>query len=203
MISLSELEVHEHDILIVGAGGAGLSAAIDKSKHAIIQSSVWILIMEVILITSGQITGSNIRIRPMEPEDIEAILAIDRKITGVRRAITYTDLITGDLGGVLDLSVVAEVRGKVAGFILARHACVGEPIVEVGLIQVLGVDPDYWRQSIGTKLVNTLLGHCQSKGLKTVRAMINEDDSQLQQFFERTGFHRGQLIDYVRTCEAK
>jgi len=31
MIPLSELEVHEHDILIVGAGGAGLSAAIESS----------------------------------------------------------------------------------------------------------------------------------------------------------------------------
>ena len=90
--------------------------------------------------TSGQIPEGNLRIRPMEPEDIEPVLAIDRKITGVRRAITYTDLITGDLGGVLSLSVVAEVRGQVAGFILARHACIGEPMVEIGLIQVLGVD---------------------------------------------------------------
>ena len=87
-----------------------------------------------------------IRIRPMEPEDIDSVLAIDRKISGVRRAVTYTDLITGDLGGVLDLSFVAEVNGQVAGFILARRAYVGEPVTEVGLIQILGVDPDYWRQ---------------------------------------------------------
>jgi len=33
MIPLSELEVHEHDILIVGAGGAGLSAAIESSAQ--------------------------------------------------------------------------------------------------------------------------------------------------------------------------
>ena len=50
-----------------------------------------------------------VRIRPMEHEDMDSILAIDRKITGVRRAVTYTELITGDLGGVLDLSIVAEV----------------------------------------------------------------------------------------------
>ena len=135
----------------------------------------------------------------MEPEDIDQVLAIDRKISGVRRAITYTDLITGDLGGVLDLSVVAEVNGQVAGFILARHAYVGEPVVESGLIQILGVDPDYWRQGIATKLVNALLELCQSKGLKTVRIMVNERDSQLQDFFKHMGFRRGQLIDYSKT----
>jgi len=142
---------------------------------------------------------SKIRIRPMEPEDIDNVLAIDRKISGVRRAVTYTDLITGDLGGVLDLSFVAEVDGQVAGFILARLAYVGEPVMEVGLIQILGVDPDYWRQGIATKLVNVLLERCQSKGLKTVRIMVNERDSQLQNFFQRLGFRRGQLIDYTRT----
>ena len=142
---------------------------------------------------------SKLRIRPMEHEDIDQVLAIDRKITGVRRAITYTDLITGDLGGLLDLSVVAEVNGMVAGFILARHAAVGEPLVEIGLIQILGVDPDYWRQGIAGKMVNALLERCQSKGLKTVRIIINERDSQLQDFFERMGFSRGQLIDYSKT----
>ncbi|MBC8429586.1 MAG: GNAT family N-acetyltransferase [Dehalococcoidia bacterium] len=145
---------------------------------------------------------SKIRIRPMEPEDIDSILAIDRKITGVRRAITYTDLITGDLGGALDLSFVAEANGEVAGFILARRTYVGEPVTEVGLIQILGVDPDYWHQGIASKLVNALLDTCQSKQLNAVRIMVNERDSQLQGLFQRLGFRRGKLIDYTKTFES-
>jgi len=140
-----------------------------------------------------------LRVRPMEPEDIAGVLDVDRNLSGAQRAITYTDLITGDLGGVLDLSFVAEVSGQIAGFILARHAYIGEPVVEVGLIQILGVAPNYWRQGIATKLVNALLEHCESKGLKTVRIMVNERDSQLQGFFEHTGFRRGQLIDYSKS----
>ena len=116
---------------------------------------------EVSTIGNEQIAEANIRVRPMEPEDISATLAIDRKITGVRRAITYTDLITGDLGGVLGLSFVAEVRGEVVGFVVARHSYVGA-IGEAGLIHVLGVDPDYWQQSIATKLVHALLERCKS-----------------------------------------
>jgi len=142
---------------------------------------------------------SKVRIRPMEPEDIDAVLAIDKKISGVRRAVTYTDLITGDLGGVLDLSFVAEADGHIAGFILARRAYVGEPVAEVGLVQILGVDPDYGRQGIATKLVEALLESGQSENLKAVRIMIKERDSQLQAFFAHMGFKRGQLIDYTKT----
>ena len=145
--------------------------------------------------TDAKTVESKLRIRPMEHEDITDILAIDRKITGVRRAITYTDLITGDLGKVLDLSFVAEVSGQVVGFVLARHTYVGA-IGEAGLIHILGVDPDYWGLGIATKLVNSLLELCHSKGLKTVRVMINEADKQLQKFFSRLGFGRGCLIDY-------
>ena len=144
-------------------------------------------------------TKSEAVIRPMEPEDITAVLSIDRKISGVQRAITYNDLITGNLGGVLDLSFVAEIGGQVTGFILARHVYVGGMVAEAGLIQTLGVNPAYLHQGIGTKLVNALLERCQSGGLKTVRALVNERDSQLQNFFTKVGFRRGRLIEYSKT----
>ncbi len=149
--------------------------------------------------TNEPIAEGNLRIRPMEHEDIQAVLAIDKSITGVRRAVTYPDLITGDLGKVLDLSVVAEVRGEVVGFILARHAVVGEPVGESGLIQILGVDPDHWRLGVGEKMMTFLMERCRSKRLSNVRILINERDSQLRDFFEHVGFRRGQLIDYSKT----
>jgi ribosomal protein S18 acetylase RimI-like enzyme len=134
----------------------------------------------------------------MEHEDVDRVLAIDRKITGVRRAVTYTELITGDLGGVLALSLVAEVNGEVQGFILARRAYVGVAM-EVGLIQILGVDPDYQRHGLATQLVSTLLDTCRAKKLNAVRLMINVRDSQLVGLFEHLGFRRGELVDYTKT----
>jgi len=145
---------------------------------------------------------STIRVRPMEPEDIDSVLAIDRKITGVRRAATYTDLIIGDLGKIPDLSFVAEVDGEVQGFLLARRAYFGEPFTEVGLIQILGVDPDHWRQGIATQMVNALVETCQSKKLNAVRIMVDEKDDQLQNLFQRLNFRRGKLIDYTKTLKS-
>ena len=140
-----------------------------------------------------------VRIRPMADEDVDSVLAIDRKITGVRRAVTYTEMITGDLGGVLALSLVAEVDGEVKGFILARRVYVGEPPTEVGLVQILGVDPGYQRRGIASKMVNAFLNACRAKKLNAVRIMINERDSQLQGLFEHLGFRRGELIDYTKS----
>lgn len=140
-----------------------------------------------------------IRIRSMEPEDIDGVLAIDRKITGMRRATTYTDLLIGDLGKIPDLSFVAEVNGEVQGFLLARRAYFGEPFTEVGLIQILGVDPDHWRQGIASKLINALVETSQAKKLSAVRIMVDEKDDQLKALFSHMGFKRGQLIDYTKT----
>ena len=148
--------------------------------------------------TTTEKKRSKIRVRPMEPEDIDNVLAIDRKITGVRRAATYTDLIIGDLGKIPDLSFVAEVNGEVQGFLLARRAYFGEPFTEVGLIQILGVDPEHWRQGIATGLINALIEACQSKKLSAVRIMVNENDSQLEDLFQRLDFRRGKLIDYTK-----
>ena len=139
----------------------------------------------------------------MEPEDIDNVLAIDRKITGVRRAATYTDLLIGDLGKIPNLSFVAEVDGEVQGFILARRAYFGEPFTEVGLIQIMGVDPDHWRQGIATQMVNALVESCQDKKLNALRIMIDDSDDQLQHLFQRLGFRRGKLIDYSKTFKTE
>jgi ribosomal protein S18 acetylase RimI-like enzyme len=140
----------------------------------------------------------NIRVRPMEPMDIDSVLAIDSKITGVRRAATYTDLLIGDLGKIPDLSFVAEVNGEVQGFLLARRDYFGEPFSEEGMIHILGVEPDYWRQGIATQMVNALVEACQEKKLNAVRIMIDESDDQLKSLFQQLGFRRGKLVDYTK-----
>jgi len=89
------------------------------------------------------------------------------------------------------------------GFVLARRAYFGEPFTEVGLIQILGVDPDHWRQGIATSMINALVETCQDKKLNAVRIMIDESDDQLQHLFQRLGFRRGKLIDYTKTFKVE
>lgn len=135
-------------------------------------------------------------VRPMSPEDIEAILDIDRSISGVERALTYSEMIDGFIGGQIGCSFVAEVDDRVVGFILAAVQYVPDRVSEICLVQVIGVDPEHRRRGVGSALVKALIDHCRSKGLSTIRTMVEEHDRELQGLFEALDFRRGHLIDY-------
>ena len=139
---------------------------------------------------------TQLEIRPMESMDIGTVFDIDKSLTGEERAINLTNLVSEDLGGVLDLSFVAEVNNRVIGFILARHTSFGEPVVEAGLIQGLGVHPLHQGHDVGSKLFAALTKKAQSKGINTLRVMLNERDSRMKGFFEHLGFNRAQLTVY-------
>jgi predicted N-acetyltransferase YhbS len=67
----------------------------------------------------NKVAGINVKIRPMEPEDISGILEVDRKTSGKAKALTYRDLAREALGGQIDMSFVAEVDNQFVGFVMA------------------------------------------------------------------------------------
>jgi ribosomal protein S18 acetylase RimI-like enzyme len=165
--------------------------------------------MGVILMAA---TGE-IKIRPMERSDIDAMMAVyskirEEKIPGVKRSrlsyrgdMTFDEVASTNPGGPLDLSCVAEVDDKVVGFIWARQVFAGIPVNEVGIIHVLAIDPDYQKQGIATKLVDALAKRCKDRGVKTVRAVIDERHWELQNYFQKLGFKRSELVVYTRTAK--
>ena len=154
-----------------------------------------------------------IKIRPMERSDIDAMLAVyskirEEKIPGTKRsrlsyrgAMTFDEVASTNPGGPLDLSCVAEVNGKVVGFIWGRLAFAGIPVDEVGIIHMLIVDPDYQKQGIASKLVDALAQRCHSRGVETVRAVVDERHWELQNYFQGLGFQRSELVIYTRTAK--
>jgi ribosomal protein S18 acetylase RimI-like enzyme len=162
-----------------------------------------------------RMTGADkeLKIRPMERSDIDAMLAIyskirEEKIPGVKRsrlsyraAMTFDEVASTNPGGPLDLSCVAEIDGKIAGFIWGRLAFVGIPVDEVGIINMIIVDPDYQKQGIAAKLVDALVKRGQARGVKTVRAVIDERHWELQNYFQKLGFRRSELTIYTRSAE--
>jgi len=111
-------------------------------------------------------------------------------------------MVAADPGGALDLSFVSEVDGQVVGFILARLTYAGVPFIELAIIQAVVVDPDYQRRGMASRLVNALLGHCHAEGINTIRAVLDERNTELKHFFQRLGFRRSELINYTRTFES-
>ncbi|MDP2744238.1 MAG: GNAT family N-acetyltransferase [Dehalococcoidia bacterium] len=138
----------------------------------------------------------SITVRPMVDEDITSVLEIDRKITGKERAVTYRDLVDSYIGGDLGLSCVAESDNTVVGFVMGRLSYSEYPVVESGRIQIIGVDPDYWRQGIGSLLVQGFVDLCRSKGIGLVHVAVNSRDDKLQVFLQGISFARRELVEF-------
>ena len=106
--------------------------------------------------TAEKKTLDEVKIRPMESRDISAVLEFDQRLSDAERETTYDEPYTLDQGGSLETSFVAETKGQVVGFIMARLANPGEPIFGEGLIQTIAVDPEYHPTEIATGLVNAV-----------------------------------------------
>jgi GNAT superfamily N-acetyltransferase len=143
-----------------------------------------------------------VKIRPMNRSDIHSILILDRKIGKGRGLLSYKDMAATDPGGPLDLSFIAEIEGKVIGFIMTRLAYIMIPFTEVCIIQGMLIDSEYQGHGIGSKLLDGLLDHCQAEGINTIRALIPERNKELRHFIEAHGFHRSTIINYDKTFES-
>ena len=107
-----------------------------------------------------------------------------------------------DPGGQLDSGFVAEVDGKVVGFVMTRLAYLMIPLTEVCIIQGMLIDPAYQGLGIGGKLLEGILGHCQAEGINTVRTLVPERNKELQHFVEAHGFRRSTIINYDKIFES-
>jgi N-acetylglutamate synthase-like GNAT family acetyltransferase len=148
------------------------------------------------------IGGDAINIRRMTRSDIDAILALVNRTTNAKTHVTYKDLAAYDPGGPLDLSLVAEAKGQIIGFVLARLEYVYIPFVEVCLIHAIVVDPEYQRRHIGSALVNELSSRCHLQDINTIRALVRQNDNELQSFIEHLGFHASTMVNWDKTFEA-
>ncbi|PJB48716.1 MAG: hypothetical protein CO103_07045, partial [Chloroflexi bacterium CG_4_9_14_3_um_filter_45_9] len=109
-----------------------------------------------------------VNFRRMTRSDIDAILVLVNKTTQVKTHVTYRELAANDPGGPLDLSLVAEAKGQIIGFIMARLEYVYIPFVEVCLVHAVVVDREYQRRHIGSALINELSSHCHLQNINTI-----------------------------------
>jgi predicted N-acetyltransferase YhbS len=144
--------------------------------------------------TTQLIAQGEVKIRPMEAKDSGAIFDMDRILAGGSMTIALINLISEDIKESLALSFIAEVNSQVVGFVLARHAYIGAPAVEVCLIQGLSVHPLRQGQDIEARLVNELTDRAKSLGMKNIRVILSVSDPRMEAFFSRLNFHRAPVI---------
>ena len=125
---------------------------------------------------------------------MDAVSALDAKITGVPK-LAYWQRMFKQYGTRTDrYFLVAEVDGKVAGFIIGEIRAweFGSP--PAGWIFAIGVDPESRQIRIGTHLFKAISKEIRASGVKVVRTMLARDDNLNMSFFRSHGMTGGSFL---------
>ena len=144
-------------------------------------------------------SDDDVTIRSLTELDIEAISRIDEKVSGLYRPDDWETRVGYYLRRDPEAQQVAEIKGEVVGFMLGEVRS-GEFGLEepTGWIEVLGVDQDQRRKSIGRHLAEAILEAFKERGAKTVRTLVDPEMSGLGGFFESLGFETARLRSYIK-----
>jgi len=83
--------------------------------------------------------------------------------------------------------IIAEVNGKIAGYLLARiHHPTHNAIIENFLVR-----EEYQGKSIGTQILNQCLEDLKKQGVVYVYIAVHLEDKELIDFMSQRGFYQG------------
>ncbi len=129
-------------------------------------------------------------ITPLTPDDLDVVIAIDKKLSGSARRGFFEKRLAATLQDPGDYVYVGlRHDGQLAGFALARllHGEFGQDDVSAAL-DAFGVDPDHQHKGAGHELMNGLEAVLAHKGVSRLGAEVDWADSALLSFFGNTGF---------------
>jgi ribosomal protein S18 acetylase RimI-like enzyme len=138
----------------------------------------------------------NLTIRPLRREDLSAIVEIDEKVLGDNRREYWERKLESLNAKSSQASLVAELDGKVVGFILGDISGweFGVPDT-VGWIDTIGIDPAYQKKGLATRLALDLIRNLKALGVKSIYTLVSWNDWDLLQFFHAMGFTRGEMLN--------
>ncbi|MBZ0214996.1 MAG: GNAT family N-acetyltransferase [Fimbriimonadaceae bacterium] len=141
-----------------------------------------------------------IPVRSMIADDINHLISIDRRITGMTRKAFYQRKVTEALEeSGIRISLIAEIDGLPVGFIMARvdFGEFGRTESEA-VIDTLGVNPGISHQHVGLAMMSQLLANLSVLKVERVRTEVNWDQFDLLGFLKACGFEPAQRLSFRR-----
>jgi ribosomal protein S18 acetylase RimI-like enzyme len=129
------------------------------------------------------------RIRPLDELDIGAIVRIDERISGIYRPDIWEQRVTYYLRRDPECSQVAEIDGRVVGFMLADLRG-GEFGLEerTGWVERFGIDPEYRGRDLGKQMFAAILARMRGQDATSVRTLVDTKDAPVAGFLGALGF---------------
>lgn len=121
-------------------------------------------------------------LRPVTAADLDAVEALHEHAFGPGRHVRTAARLREGVEADPDLSLVATVRGRLAGSVTLTPIVIGR--APALLLGPLAVDPDFEGRGVGGRLVREALARAQAAGHRMV--LLVGDAS----YYGRFGFHR-------------
>jgi len=141
------------------------------------------------------ISLDNLKIRKIKIEDAEDISKIQYIITKSPVTIDFKHVIEKQILTDGDASFVAEVKGKVVGYMISYIIYGGFGLEKGAWIATMGVDPKFMGQGIGKRLAKEIFKVYQDKGISHIFTSVRWDSVDLLSFFKTSGFDRSEFIN--------
>jgi predicted N-acetyltransferase YhbS len=144
---------------------------------------------------------NNILIRELSAEDAEDISKIYAAITQTPVRDDFIRIISEQVNRKEDASFVAELDGRVVGYMISIVISGGFGIKKSTWIANMGVNPSFMGQGIGETMANKIFEFSREKGIKDIYTSVRWDSPDLLSFFKTLGFDRSNFINLRKLLE--
>lgn len=137
----------------------------------------------------------NMLIRRLRVEDVDDISRIQESITQTPVTDDFKRDIEDHARKVEEASFVAELQGRVVGYMISYILTGGFGMEKSAWIALLGVDPKFMGRGIGKRLAEEIFKFYVEKGINNIYTSVRWDSTDLLSFFKTLGFDRSNFIN--------
>jgi flavin-dependent dehydrogenase/ribosomal protein S18 acetylase RimI-like enzyme len=144
---------------------------------------------------------TEITVRQMTVRDIDEMMHIDEKITGLPHSAYYQSKAAAYIKRAPESCLVALERDRVVGFVLGDVRGWEFATELSGWLEIIGVDPEYQGEGVSLALMDELCARFRRAGVKVVNTMVNWNDGNLIDYFRANGFDPGEYVNLVKRLD--
>jgi len=133
--------------------------------------------------------------------DSEDISRIQESITKEPSTIDYHKIVQEEVKKDNSVNVVAELDGKVVGFIITYILHGGFGLETSAWIGLFGVEPKYMGSGIGKRMAKEVFDELTKMNIKNVFTSVKWDSVDLLSFFKSIGFDRCNFINLKKVID--
>jgi len=143
----------------------------------------------------------NLIVRNLQIGDSEDISRIQESITKEPSTIDYHKIVQEEVKKDNSVNVVAELDGKVVGFIITYLLHGGFGLEKSAWIGLFGVEPKYMGSGIGKRMAKEVFDELTKMNIKNVFTSVKWDSVDLLSFFKSLGFDRCNFINLQKVID--